>query len=549
MISRFRVGNTLEVALEVLTNGEAVSLDGRDISVILVGPRKKERMMNWHIDSDYDNVVRFVFEGRDQKDMGVGMYHVVVYENKDGLSQTLFDKTVFSLVPKTSMAEFADEGLAHGIVELSGGSLLVGGKDGVSIVGLSQVSQSSVSLGENVWRATLSNGDTFNFVVKNGEKGEKGDAGDAVYVKRVYKNYDYIGGIQYVMEFSDGSAFPFVSPRGDKGEDGKTPQRGVDYWTEADQAAVIAAAILGLDREIPTKTSQLDNDSNFISDEDYTHTDENFTSTEKNKLAGIAAGAQVNYVKSVEDYSNTAVQSNYSKFLSQGGITLKISPAGLLGLMVNTGGIVGPSAWGSGTRQFVTGQAVYNFTSNNLLPKENPSMSGVPTAPTAPAGTNTRQVATTEFVQAAIAAMDVGSASFKGEVNSASDLSSLENYKAGWNWLVKTAGTYVGQMCEAGDMIYCISDFSSSYDAADFTVIQANIASAYHKPDSGIPKTDLSSEVQTSLGKADSAYAAVAAIPALESRIEGLEAIAGEQFLSHLSVDSATGQLYFDSNS
>ena len=80
------------------------------------------------------------------------------------------------------------------------------------------------------------------------------------------------------------------------------------------------------------------------------------------------------------------------------------------------------------------------------------------------------------------------------------------------------------------------------------TYVATAISGLYTKPSGGIPKSDLSTDVQTSLGKADSAYAAVAAIPALEARIEDLEAIAGEQFLSHLSVDSATGQLYFDSN-
>lgn len=45
---------------------------------------------------------------------------------------------------------------------------------------------------------------------------------------------------------------------------------------------------------IPTKTSDLTNDSNFVSDVNYVHTDNNFTTTEKNKLAGIAAGAEVN---------------------------------------------------------------------------------------------------------------------------------------------------------------------------------------------------------------------------------------------------------------
>lgn len=45
---------------------------------------------------------------------------------------------------------------------------------------------------------------------------------------------------------------------------------------------------------IPTKTSDLTNDSDFVSDANYVHTDNNFTTALKNKLNGIAAGAEVN---------------------------------------------------------------------------------------------------------------------------------------------------------------------------------------------------------------------------------------------------------------
>ena len=45
---------------------------------------------------------------------------------------------------------------------------------------------------------------------------------------------------------------------------------------------------------VPTKTSELTNNSNFVADASYVHTDNNYTTTEKNKLSGIAAGAEVN---------------------------------------------------------------------------------------------------------------------------------------------------------------------------------------------------------------------------------------------------------------
>lgn len=45
---------------------------------------------------------------------------------------------------------------------------------------------------------------------------------------------------------------------------------------------------------IPTKTSDLTNNSDFVSDANYVHTDNNFTTILKDKLNGIATGAEVN---------------------------------------------------------------------------------------------------------------------------------------------------------------------------------------------------------------------------------------------------------------
>ena len=42
---------------------------------------------------------------------------------------------------------------------------------------------------------------------------------------------------------------------------------------------------------LPTKTSELTNDSNYVSDANYVHTDTNYTQAEKTKLSGIANNA------------------------------------------------------------------------------------------------------------------------------------------------------------------------------------------------------------------------------------------------------------------
>lgn len=63
---------------------------------------------------------------------------------------------------------------------------------------------------------------------------------------------------------------------------------------------------------IPTKTSDLTNDSDFVSDANYVHTDNNFTTALKDKLNGVATGAEVNVQSdwNVADTSSDAFIKN-----------------------------------------------------------------------------------------------------------------------------------------------------------------------------------------------------------------------------------------------
>ena len=51
---------------------------------------------------------------------------------------------------------------------------------------------------------------------------------------------------------------------------------------------------------VPTKTSDLTNDSDFVSDANYVHTDNNYTTNEKNKLGAVESGAQVNVIETIK---------------------------------------------------------------------------------------------------------------------------------------------------------------------------------------------------------------------------------------------------------
>ena len=165
--------------------------------------------------------------------------------------------------------------------------------------------------------------------------------------------------------------------------------------------------------------------------------------------------AEANIVKSVNTIAGTS------------GVNLSLSNEGALDVTISSGSVA------SGNTNFVTGGTVYSTTSM-LAPKASPTFTGKPIAPTADPGTNTQQIATTAFVTAAVSAAAAGVAAFQGTVDSATTITGSA-YKKGWYWVVNTAGTYVGQTCEVGDMIFAIADKGSAYKASDFSVVQNNM--------------------------------------------------------------------------
>lgn len=286
--------------------------------------------------------------------------------------------------------------------------------------------------------------------------------------------------------------------------------------------------------EVPTKTSDLTNDSNFAVDANYTHTDNNYTTAEKNKLSAIEASADVNVIETVKvngsaltPDANKAVDvtvptstsdltndgDGNSPFATQayvgtnGGKIDTISVNGTAQTITNknvnitvptkTSDITNDSGYittadipegaaASTTSPKMDGTATVGTelafargdhihpTDTSRAPLASPAFTGTPTAPTATTGTNSTQVATTAFVNAAVEAAQVGAAMFQGTVNANTTISGSD-YKKGYYWIVATAGTYVGDTCEVGDMVFAIADKGASYSANDFSVVQTNI--------------------------------------------------------------------------
>jgi len=109
----------------------------------------------------------------------------------------------------------------------------------------------------------------------------------------------------------------------------------------------------------------------------------------------------------------------------------------------------------------------------SAAPKASPALTGTPTAPTAAAGTNTTQIATTAFVTRAVDTAASGALMYKGTVSAESTITDAA-YKRGWYYVVATAGTYLGKVCEVGDMLIAKQDKTST-PANDWDAVQSNI--------------------------------------------------------------------------
>ena len=117
-------------------------------------------------------------------------------------------------------------------------------------------------------------------------------------------------------------------------------------WTETQQSGTKIAEIdiNGTSTDVyaptpPTNTSDLVNDSNFVSDASYVHTDNNFTSAYETKLGGIEAGAEVNvqsdwteadstsdaYIQNKPNLAIVATSGDYTDLSNTPSIPTKVS--------------------------------------------------------------------------------------------------------------------------------------------------------------------------------------------------------------------------------
>ncbi len=166
---RIRIGKTIGVKARVLIGGEAVSLEGRDLTVFLVNPRGIwKQISDWTLTGDYTNKVTFTVEGKDQRVLGT--YRLVVFENYESNDQAVLDRNIFTLVPRSSMeTDAVVTNMTDAEIDIDCGSLtLYTGKSAYELA-----VQQGYTGTLNEWLASLVGPQGIQ-----GEKGDKGDKGD-----------------------------------------------------------------------------------------------------------------------------------------------------------------------------------------------------------------------------------------------------------------------------------------------------------------------------------------------------------------------------------
>lgn len=113
---KIRRGKDIKIEWDILTNGEIVSLSGRDLRLVVNSPIGEKTEMSFIVSG---NTVSSTFTSKD--DTRLGAYSLTLWENYGKKGQTAVDACcAFTLVPTTCAEGGQDEGLDTETIELSG---------------------------------------------------------------------------------------------------------------------------------------------------------------------------------------------------------------------------------------------------------------------------------------------------------------------------------------------------------------------------------------------------------------------------------------------
>lgn len=307
----------------------------------------------------------------------------------------------------------------------------------------------------------------YYLVGKQGDPGLPGKDGSDGITPMIGENGNW-----YFGEADTGK--PSRGVPGKDGADGHTPVKGTDYWTASDKAEVVAEAAAAVDltpyakkTEVPTKTSQLTNDSGFLT----SHQDISGKQDKSTLEADVAAKG---FTKNTGTYSKPADGIPKSDLAAAVQTSLGKADSALQKVPIGYRTAAAQDAIDRGKVDKVDGKGL---SSNDYTAAAKAKVDAIPANP---------KYTDTVYDDTAL----------KERV------ATIEGKESVWD---------------------AKSDFSGSYnDLTDKPTIPAPVTEqtvsgwgftkntgTYSKPAGGIPKADLAAAVQTSLDKADSALQSV----------------------------------------
>ena len=75
-MKKIRIGKDINLRWEILTNGEAIPLEGRDLKLVLINPLNAKTELDFSVNF---NVIEARYKGTDQQRLGT--YRMTLWEN------------------------------------------------------------------------------------------------------------------------------------------------------------------------------------------------------------------------------------------------------------------------------------------------------------------------------------------------------------------------------------------------------------------------------------------------------------------------------------
>ena len=226
------------------------------------------------------NVIRWLIRDTDTASIGNGKMELIL---KDADGTVIKSATAYTAcVPSILSSEPSDppEAIRPWIEQILD-AIASGALAGIGIESLEQTTISTDDSGINIWTATLTDGSTYQFEVRNGQRGEKGLQGATGEKGDPFTYADFTAEQLAALKGPNGEKGDTgeqgpqgetgpQGPKGDKGDtgeqgpkgekgdtgatgaqgpagaDGYTPVRGTDYWTAADQEQIVSDVLAAL---------------------------------------------------------------------------------------------------------------------------------------------------------------------------------------------------------------------------------------------------------------------------------------------------------------